>query len=237
MQVREAIAGGYVKFAHIISPLNLADGLTKPLSITEHHQKFHYYLFRHLLQHNNKEVEMILPKPQNNHMQQISKNTSKKHNKLIEQLRNQQENPKHDEATVSTAPTEATTQTPLTPTSLDNENNVIPPPIPRSSSTVKNSVANEENPQDDVIIHQAIESDNPIPENILSLSPNKDPPSDDPSKNHDDKATSRDTDEPFPDPDQLNHTTFDIINANIAFQEIIIDEFDKQTLLQENYIS
>ena len=183
----------------------MADGLTKPLSITEHYQKFHYYLFRHLLQHNDKEVEMILPQPQNNHMRQISKNTSKKHNKLIEQLRNQKENmPKHDEATTSTEPTEATTQTPSTPTSLDNENDVIPPPIPRSSSTVKNSVANEENPQDDVIIHQAIDSDNPIPENILSLSPNKDPPSD---------------------------------NANIVLQEIIIDKFDKQTLIQENYIS
>ena len=112
---------------------------------------------------------MILPQPQNNHMQQISKNTSKKHNKMIEQLQNQQENmPKHDEATASTKPTEATTQTPLTPTSLDNESDVILPPIPRSSSTVKNSVANLENPQDDVIIHQAIESYNPIPENILS---------------------------------------------------------------------
>ena len=55
MRVQEAIAGGYVKFAHIISPLNMADGLTKPLSVTEHHQKFHYYLFRHLLQHNDKE--------------------------------------------------------------------------------------------------------------------------------------------------------------------------------------
>ena len=171
-------------------------------------------------------------------MQQISKNTSKKHNKMIKQLRNQQENmPKHDEATASTEPTEATTQTPLTPTSLDNESNVILPPIPRTYSTVENSVANEENPQDDVIIHQAIESDNPIPENILSLSPNKDPPSDDPSKNHNDKANSRDTDKPFPDPDQSNHTTYNIINANIVLQEIIIDKFDKQTLIQENYIS
>ena len=111
------------------------------------------------------------------------------------------------------------------------------PPVPQSSSTVENSVANEENPQDDVIIHQAIDSDNPIPGIISSLPPNKDPPSTDPPKNHDDKANSRDTDEPFPDPDQLNHTTYDITNANIAFQEIIIDEFDKQTLLQENYIS
>ena len=109
--------------------------------------------------------------------------------------------------------------------------------IPRSSSMVENRVANEENPQDDVIIHQAIDSDNPIPENILSLSSNKEPPSDDPPKHHDDKANSRDTDEPFPDPDQSNHTKYDITNANIAFQEIIIDEFDKQTLLQENYIS
>ena len=119
---------------------------------------------------------MILPQPQNNHMQQISKNTSKKHNEMIKQLRNQQENmPKNDEATASTEPAEPTTQTPSTPTSLDNESNVILPPIPRSSSMVENSVADEENPQDDVIIHQAIEPDNPIPENILSLSPNKDP--------------------------------------------------------------
>ena len=181
---------------------------------------------------------MILPQPQNNHMRQISKNTSKKHNKMIEQLRNQQENlPKHDEATSSTKPTEATTQTPLTPASLDNESDVILPSVPRTYSTVKNSVADEENPQDDVIIHPAIESDNPIPENISSLSPNKDPPSDDPSKNHNDKATSCDTDEPFPDPDQSNHTTYNIINANIMLQEIIIDKFDKQTLIQENYIS
>ena len=62
---------------------------------------------------------MILPQPQLNHMQQISKNTSKKHNEMIELLRNQQENmPKHDEATASTDPSEPTTQTPLTPTSL-----------------------------------------------------------------------------------------------------------------------
>ena len=132
--------------------------------------------------------------------------------------------PKHDEATASTDPTEPTTQTPLTPTSLDDENDTISPPVPRTSSTVKNSVANEENPQDDVIIHQAIDSDNPIPENISSLPPNKDPPSNDPSKNHDDKAISRDTDEPFPDPDQSNHTKYDITNANFAFQEIIIDK-------------
>ena len=183
---------------------------------------------------------MILSQPQNNHLRQISKNTSKKHNKLIKQLRNQQENPKHDEATVSTAPTEATTQTPSTPTSLERPQCNNPkgmPPIPRSSSMVENSVANEENPQDDVIIHQAIDSDNPIPENISSLPPNKDPPSTDPPKHHDDNANSRDTDELFPDPDQSNHTKYDITNANIAFHEIIIDEFDKQTLLQENYIS
>ena len=68
MRVQEAIAGGYVKFAHVISPLNMADGLTKPLSVTEHHQKFHYYLFRHLLQHHDKDVEMILPQPQNKHL-------------------------------------------------------------------------------------------------------------------------------------------------------------------------
>ena len=237
MRVREAIAGGYVKFAHIISPLNLADGLTKPLSITEHHQKFHYYLFRHLLQHHDKDVKMILSQPQNNHLRQISKNTSKKHNERIEQLRNQQEDLKHDEVTVSTAPTEATTQTPSTPTSLDNESDVISPPVPQTYSTLKNSVADEENPQDDVIIHQAIDSDNPIPGIISSLPPNKDPPSTDPPKNHDDKANSRDTDKPFPDPDQSNHTKYDITNANIVLQEIIIDEFDKQTLLQENYIS
>ena len=171
-------------------------------------------------------------------MRQISKNTSKKHNEMIKQLRNQQENkPKHDEATASTKPTEATTQTPSTPTSLDNGNDVISPPKPRTYSTVENSVANEEKPQDDVVIHQAINSDDPIPENISSLSPNKDPPSDDPSKNHDDKANSRDTDKPFPDPDQSNHTTYDITNANIVLQEIIINKFDKQTLLQENYIS
>merc|ERR1712078_959370 len=111
------------------------------------------------------------------------------------------------------------------------------PPIPRSSSMVENSVANEENPQEDAIIHQAIDSHNLIPENILSLPPNKSPPSTNPPKNHDDKANSRDTDEPFPDPDQSNHTKYDITNANIVLQEIIIDIFDKQTLLQENYIS
>ena len=94
---------------------------------------------------------------------------------MIKQLQNQQENmPKHDEATVSTAPTEATTQTPSTPTSLERPQCNNPkgmPPIPRSSSMVENSVANEDNPQDDVIIHQAIDSNNPIPENILSLPP------------------------------------------------------------------
>ena len=179
---------------------------------------------------------MILPQPQNNLMQQISKNTSKKHNKMIKQLRNQHENmPKHDEATASTNPTEPTTQTPSTPTSLDNESNVISPPVPRTYSTVENSVTNEENPQDNIILHPATE--NPIPEHILSLSSNKELPLDDPPKNHDNKATSRDTDEPFTDPDQSNHTTYNIINANIVQQEIIIDKFDKQTLIQENYIS
>ena len=71
---------------------------------------------------------MILPQPQNNHIWQISKNTSKKHNKTIEQLQKQQEIvPKNEEATVSTKPTEPTTQTPLTSTSSDDDNNVISP--------------------------------------------------------------------------------------------------------------
>ena len=83
---------------------------------------------------------MILSEPQNNHLRQISKNTSKKHIKLIKQLQNQQEKPKHDEATASTDPTEPTTQTPLTPTSLDNESNAILPPVPQTSSMVRNSV-------------------------------------------------------------------------------------------------
>ena len=75
---------------------------------------------------------------------------------MIEQLRKQQENvPKNDEATVSTKPTELTTKTPLTPTSFDDEHNVIPP------SNV--GINDERNPQDDVIIHPAIESSDHIP--------------------------------------------------------------------------
>jgi cytoskeletal protein RodZ len=61
-----------------------------------------------------------------NHLRQISKNTSKRHIKTIEQLQKQQENvPKNDEATASTKPTEPTTQTPLTPTSFDDKNDAI----------------------------------------------------------------------------------------------------------------
>ena len=224
MQVQEAIAGGYVKFAHVISPLNMANGLTKPLSVTKHHQKFHYYLFRHLLQHSNKDVEMILPQPQNNHMQQISKNTSKKHNKMIEQLQKQQENvPKNDEATASTKPTEPTTQTPLTPTSFDDKNDAI---------LLSHDLTNDnKNPQDDNIIHLAIEPRDPIPENILSLSSNKEPPSNDPTKHHNDKAILCDIDKPFLDPDQSNHTTHNTINANIVQQDITINLLDKQNLI------
>ena len=78
-------------------------------------------------------------------MRQISKNTSKKHNKTIEQLQKQQENvPKNDEATASTKPTQPTTQIPLTSTSFDDENDAILPPVPQTSSTVRNSVADEE---------------------------------------------------------------------------------------------
>ena len=127
-------------------------------------------------------------------MQQISKNTSKKHNKMIEQLQKQQENvPKNDEATVSTKPTEPTTQTPLTPTSFDDKNDEISP--------LNDCINDEENPQDNVIIHPATESNDPIPENILSLSSNKEPPSNDPPKHHDDKAIPCDIDKPFLDSD------------------------------------
>ena len=81
---------------------------------------------------------------------------------MIEQLQKQQENvPKNDDATASTKPTEPTTQTPLTPTSFDNDNNVISPS--------NDCINDEENPQDDVMIYPAIESSDPIPENILSL--------------------------------------------------------------------
>ena len=157
---------------------------------------------------------------------------------MIKQLRNQQENmPKHGEATASTNPTETITQTPLTPTSLNDENNTISPPVPRTYSTVRNSVTDEENPQDDVIIHPATESIDPIPENILSLSSNKEPPSDDPLKHHDDKAISHDIEEPFINSDQSNHTTHITINANIVQQNITIKNLDKQNLIQENYIS
>ena len=208
----------------------MADGLMKPLSVTEHHWKFHCYLFQHLLQHSDKNVEMILPQPQNNHMQQISKNTSKKHNKMIEQLQKQQENVlKNNEATVSTKPMEPTTQTPPTPTSFDDENNAI--------SLSHDHTNDDENPQNDVIIHPAKEPRDHIPENILSLSSNKEPPFDDPPKNHNDKAISCDTDEPFPNPDQSNHKTHNTINANIVQQDITIKNLDKQNLLRENYIS
>ena len=210
----------------------MADGLTKPLSVTEHHQKFHYYLFQHLLQHNDKDVEMILPQPQNNHMQQISKNTSKKHNKLIKQLQNQQENtPKHDEATASTDPTEPTTQTPSTSTSLNDKNNKISPPIPQTYSTVTNSVTDKENPQDDGVIHPATESNIPIPERTLSLSSNKEPPPDDPPKNHDNKAFSRETEEPFSDPDQSNYTTCNTSCAFFVQQDDNINLLDKKNLI------
>ena len=105
---------------------------------------------------------MILPKPQNNHMQQISKNTSKKHNKMIEQLQKQQENvPKNDKATVSTKPTEPTTQTPLTPTSFDCKNNEISP--------LNDCINDEENPQDNVIIYLVTESNDPIPVTVVPV--------------------------------------------------------------------
>ena len=100
---------------------------------------------------------------------------------MIEQLQKQQEIvPKNEEATVSTKPTEPTTQTPSTPTSFDDENDVISPSNDR--------INDGENPQDNIMIHPAIESKDPIPENILSLSSNKEPPSDDSTKHHNDKA-------------------------------------------------
>merc|ERR1712078_56725 len=129
-----------------------------PLSKTEHHEKFHYYLFRHLLQHHDKDVGMILPQPQNKQLRQLSKNTSKKHNEFIEQLRiQQQDTPQRDEATTSTETTEPTTQTPSTSTSQDNKleptTTVQQPtgmlPVPRTSSTVQTNAAANENPQDD----------------------------------------------------------------------------------------
>ena len=88
-------------------------------------------------------------------------------------------------------------------------------PVPRTYSTITNGVADKENPQDDGVLHQATKSNN------------KDPPPDDPPKNHDNKAISCDTDEPFTDPDQLNHTTYNTINANIVQQQIIIENLDK----------
>ena len=75
------------------------------------------------------------------------------------------------------------------------------PPVPRTYSTVTNSVADEENPQDDGLLHPATESNIPKPGHTSFISSNKEPPPDDPPKNHNDKAFSRDTVEPFLDPD------------------------------------
>ena len=107
--------------------------------------------------------------------------------------------------------------------------------LQQPSTTVRNSVTDEENPQDNGIIHPATED--PIPENILSLSSNKELPFDDPPKNHDDKAISRDTDKPFTNPDQSNHTIDNTIRANVVQQDITIDLLDKQNLIQENHLS
>ena len=230
MRVREAIAGGYVKFVHIISPLNMADGLTKPLSKTEHHEKFHYYLFRHLLQHHDKDVGMILPQPQNRQLRQLSKNTSKKHNEFIEQLRiQQQDTPKRDEATTSTKTTEPTTQTPSTSTS--QENKLEPPttvqqptgipPILGTYNMVQTDAPASDNPQDDSVLYQATESNH------------KDPPPDSPPKTHDDEAISRDTEEPFFDPDRSNCTTNDTMNTDFVQKKIIIDNLETQPLIHE----
>ena len=71
----------------------------------------------------------------------------------------------------------------------------------------------------------------------MSLSSNKEPPSNDPTKHHNDKAIPCDIDELFLDPDQSNHTTHNTINANGVQQDIIIKNLDKQNLIQENYIS
>ena len=149
---------------------------------------------------------------------------------MIEQLRKQQEIlPKNEEATVSTEPTEPTTQTPLASKSFGNSNDVILPS--------NDHINDEENPQDDVLIQPTIESDDSIPENILSLSSSKEPPSDDPPKPHNDKAILCDIDKPFLDPDQSNHTTRNTLNANVVQQDITNDLLDEKNLIQENYLS
>ena len=194
----------------------MADGLTKPLSKTEHHEKFHYYLFRHLLQHHDKDVGMILPQPQNKQLRQLSKNTSKKHNEYIEQLRIQQQNkPKRDEATTSTETTEPTTQTPSTSTSQENK---LEPPTTVQQPT---GAPASDNPQDDSVLYQATESNH------------KYPPPDSPPKTHDDEAISRDTEEPFFDPDRSNCTTNDTMNTDFVQKKIIIDNLDTQPLIHE----
>ena len=45
-RVREAIAGGVMKFAHISSDMNYADVLTKPLGSAQFHQLIKPLLFR-----------------------------------------------------------------------------------------------------------------------------------------------------------------------------------------------
>ena len=173
---------------------------------------------------------MILPQPQNKQLQQLSKNTSKKHNKFIEQLRIQQQGtPKRDEATTSTETTEPTTQTPSTstlqeiklkpPTTVQQLTGM--PPISRTSSTVQTDAAADKNPQDDSVLYQATESND------------KEPPPDEPPKTHDDIATSRDTQEPFFDPDQSNCTTNDTMNMDFVQKKIIIDNLNTQPLTHE----
>ena len=183
-----------------------------------------------MLQHNNKKIEMILPQPQNNYLWQLSKNTSKKHNEKIEQLCKQQEVvPKTEEATVSTKPTEPTTQTPSTSTSFIDTNNLVSP--------LNDRINDEENPQDNVLNRTTIELDDYIPEYILSLLSSKEPPSNNPPKQHNDKAILHDTNKPFLNPNQSNHTTHNTIRANFVQQDIAINLLDKHNLIQENYLS
>ena len=137
--------------------------------------------------------------------------------------------PKTEDATVSTKPTEPTTQTPLTSTSFNKTKDLI--------SSSNDCINDEENPQDDVLNKTTIELDDPIPENISSLSSSKEPPSDDPPKQHNDKTIPCDIDKPFLDIDQSNHTMHNTIRANFVQQDITINLLDKQNLIQENYLS
>ena len=135
--------------------------------------------------------------------------------------------PKSEEATVSTEPMEPTTQTPLTSTSFIDSDNLISPSNDR--------INDEENPQDNVLSKTTPRLIDPIPGNTLSLPSSEEPPSNNPPKQHNDKAILC-FDKMCLDPNQSNHTTHNI-HANSIQQDIVINLLDKQNLIQENYLS